>query len=75
MRRELEAAAHDEGLFPVIGGAGGVMGLAGRLTSLGLGMSEIQNIARELFRFGRDTIGADQMGEIIAGTPGLSQLA
>jgi len=38
-------------------------------------MSEIQNIARELFRFGRDTIGADQMGEIIAGTPGLSQFA
>ena len=39
------------------------------------GMSEIQSIARELFRFGRDKIGADQMGEIISGTPGLSQLA
>ena len=36
---------------------------------------EIQNVARELFRFGRDKIGADQMGEIIAGTPGLSQFA
>ena len=46
-----------------------------RLMGLGLDMSEIQNIARELFRFGRDKIGADQMGKIIAGTPGLSQFA
>jgi hypothetical protein len=29
----------------------------------------------ELFRFGRDKIGADQMGEIISGTPGLNQFA
>jgi hypothetical protein len=42
---------------------------------LGLGIGEIQNIARELLNFGRDKIGADQMGEIIAGTPGLSQFA
>lgn len=54
---------------------GGLMAVGTRLMGLGLGMSEIQNIARELFRFGRDTIGADQMGEIIAGTPGLSQFA
>jgi len=47
----------------------------GRLMGLGLGMGEIQNVARELFRFGRDKIGADQMGEIIKGTPGLSQFA
>src|SRR6476646_6224145 len=46
-----------------------------RLMGVGLGMGEIQSIARELFRFGRDKIGADQMGEIIAGTPGLSQFA
>jgi hypothetical protein len=38
-------------------------------------MTQIQNIAREIFRFGRDKVGADQMGEIIAGTPGLSQFA
>jgi len=42
---------------------------------LGLGIGEIQNVARELFKFGRDRIGADQMGEIISGTPGLSQFA
>jgi hypothetical protein len=61
------------GLARLMGG--GLMAVGSRLMGLGLGMSEIQNIARELFRFGRDTIGADQMGEIIAGTPGLSQFA
>ncbi|HET7493511.1 MAG TPA: DUF2267 domain-containing protein, partial [Bradyrhizobium sp.] len=35
----------------------------------------IQNAARELLRFGHDKIGAEEMGEIIAGTPGLSQFA
>ena len=50
-----------------------LMALGTRLMALGLGMSDIQKIARELFGFGRDKIGADQMGEIIAGTPGLSQ--
>ena len=54
---------------------GGLMAVGTRLMGLGLGMSEIQNIARELFRYGRDKIGADQMGKIIAGTPGLSQFA
>ena len=54
---------------------GGLMAVGTRLMALGLGMSEIQNVARELFRFGRDKIGADKMGEIISGTPGLSQFA
>jgi hypothetical protein len=51
------------------------MALGTRLMGLGLGISDIQNIARELFRFGRDKIGEDQMSAIIAGTPGLSQFA
>jgi hypothetical protein len=54
---------------------GGLMALGTKLMGLGLGMGEIQTVARELFRFGRDTIGADEMGEIIARTPGLSQFA
>lgn len=61
------------GLSRLMGG--GLMAVGTRLMSLGLGMSEIQNIARELFRYGRDKIGADQMGKIISGTPGLSQFA
>jgi len=60
----------------VVAIGGGALALYGiRLMGLGLEISDIKQIARELFRFGRDKIGADQMGEIIAGTPGLSQFA
>jgi hypothetical protein len=69
----VEAASKGAGLSGLMGG--GLMALGSRLMGLGLGIGEIQNIARELFKFGRDRIGADQMGEIIAGTPGLSQFA
>jgi hypothetical protein len=68
------AAASNNGAISRFMG-GGLMAVGTRLMGLGLGMSEIQSIARELFRFGRDKIGADQMGAIIAGTPGLSQFA
>jgi hypothetical protein len=64
---------HNGGLSRLMGG--GLMALGTKLTGLGLGMGDIQNVARELFRFGRDQIGPDQMGDIIAGTPGLNQFA
>ncbi|WP_022720075.1 hypothetical protein [Rhodopseudomonas sp. B29] len=67
------AAGSRGGLARLMGG--GVMAMGSRLMGLGLGIGEIQNVARELFRFGRDKIGADQMGAIIAGTPGLRQFA
>jgi hypothetical protein len=69
----IAASSNSGGLARLMGG--GLMALGTRLMGLGLGMAEIQNIARELFRFGRDKIGADRMGEIIAATPGLSQFA
>ena len=62
----IAASSSNSGLSRLMGGG---------LMALGLGMSEIQSVARELFRFGRDKIGADKMGEIISGTPGLSQFA
>ncbi len=64
----IAASTGGGGLDRLMGG--GLMALGTKLMGLGLGMGEIQNVARELFRFGRDKIGADQMGEIIAGTPG-----
>jgi hypothetical protein len=67
------AANSGSGFSRLMGG--GLMAVGTRLMALGLGMNEIQGVARELFRFGRDKIGADQMGEIIEGTPGLSQFA
>jgi hypothetical protein len=69
----IAASGKSSGLGRLMGG--GLMALGTRLMGLGLGISEIQSVARELFRFGRDKIGADQMGEIIAATPGLSQFA
>lgn len=61
------------GLASLFGG--GLMALGGKLMGLGLGMGEIQSVARELLKFGRERIGADKIDEIIAGTPGLSQFA
>ena len=71
--RTVEASDGSNGLSGLMGG--GLMALGSRLMGLGLGIGEIQNVARELFKFGRDRVGADQMGEIISGTPGLSQFA
>jgi hypothetical protein len=69
----IAASNNNSGLSRLMGG--GLMALGTSLMALGLGMQEIQNVARELFTFGRDKIGAEQMGEIISGTPGLSQFA
>jgi hypothetical protein len=69
----ISASNNSGGLARLMGG--GLMALGSRLMGLGLGMGQIQSIAGELLRFGRDKIGKDQMGEIIAGTPGLNQFA
>ena len=69
----IATSTNSGGLARLMGG--GLMALGTKLMGLGLGMTQIQNIAREIFRFGRDKIGANQMSEIIAGTPGLSQFA
>jgi len=70
-----EAAASDDvgRLGKLMGG--GLMSAGTRLMGLGLGITDIQNVARELLRFGHEKIGAKQMSEIIARTPGLSQFA
>ena len=69
----ISASESNAGLSKLMGG--GLMAVGTRLMALGLGVNDIQNIARELFRFGRDKIGEDQMGAIVAGTPGLNQFA
>jgi hypothetical protein len=67
----MAASDTNAGLLGLMGR--GLMAVGTRLMALGLGINDIQKIARELFRFGRDKIGASQMDAIIAGTPGLSQ--
>ena len=69
----IAASERGAGLFGLMGG--GLMAVGTRLMGLGLGIGQIQDIARELFRFGRDKIGAEHMSDIISGTPGLRQFA
>ncbi|NEW87516.1 DUF2267 domain-containing protein [Rhodopseudomonas sp. WA056] len=69
----IEAAGSSRsGLSRLIGGSG-VMAMGTKLLGLGLSISDIKTIARELFKVGRDKIGAEQMAAIVDGTPGLRQ--
>jgi hypothetical protein len=52
---------------------GGLMGLAGQLSGLGLGMGEMQSVGHEIFTIAREQAGEDAVGEIAAAIPGLSQ--
>jgi hypothetical protein len=54
-------------------GGGGLMGLAGRLTSLGLGMGQMQAIGRQVFAFAREKAGDEAVGQVAAAIPGLGQ--
>src|SRR5258708_18298330 len=52
----VEASNNSSGLSGLMGG--GLMALGSRLIGLGLGICEIQNVARALFKFGHYRIGA-----------------
>jgi len=69
----VDASGKSAGLSALMGG--GLMAVGSRLMALGLGINEIQNVARELVSFGRDRIGSERMSEIVARTPGLNQFA
>jgi hypothetical protein len=51
---------------------GGLMGLAGQLTGLGLGMDQMRAVGHEIFAFARERLGEDKVGAIIASIPGLA---
>ncbi|MCI0465816.1 MAG: DUF2267 domain-containing protein [Beijerinckiaceae bacterium] len=59
------------GLLGAIGG--GLMGLAGQLTGLGLGMSQMQTIGRQVFAYAREKAGDEAVGQVVGAIPGLSQ--
>jgi hypothetical protein len=42
---------------------------------LGLGMGDVQNVARSLLAYAREKIGADATGELVGAIPGLAQFA
>jgi hypothetical protein len=72
-----EAAAGQEssstagGVLGAIGG--GLMGLAGQLTGLGLGMGQMQTIGRQVFAYAREKAGDEAVGQVVAAIPGLTQ--
>jgi len=65
-----DAAGDDNG-----GGGlgGGLMGLASRLSGLGLGMGEMQTIGRQVFAYVREKAGDERVGQIVSAIPGLGQ--
>jgi hypothetical protein len=65
-----------KGLMGVAAGAkggGGLMALGGELMGLGLDMTQIQTVGKEIFAYARDVAGDDVVGEITGAIPGLSQ--
>jgi hypothetical protein len=70
-----EADSNSNGLLAGLAGAigGGLMGLAGQLTALGLGMSEMQTVGKEVFAFAREKAGDERIGQIVGAIPGLNQ--
>ncbi len=70
-----EADGAPGGLLAGLAGAigGGLMGLAGQLTALGLGMSEMQAVGKEVFAFAREKAGEERVGQVVGAIPGLGQ--
>ena len=64
------AAGESGGMF---GGMGGIMGVGAKLMGLGLGMTEIQNVIRELMAYCQEHGAGEALGDIAATIPGLSQ--
>jgi hypothetical protein len=64
------ANAEGGGLF---GNVGGIMGVGSRLMGAGLGMGDIQEVIRELVAYSRDKGAADELSDVAASIPGLSQ--
>lgn len=60
------------GLMGAVGG-GGVMALGQQLMSEGLGMSEINGVAKETITYAREQAGEDVVDEVVNSVPGLSQ--
>lgn len=55
------------------GGSSGIMGVFNDLTAAGLGMGEIQGVARAFVGYAREKAGAANVDRIVGAIPGLSQ--
>jgi len=66
-------AARAEGGGGFFGGMGGIMGVGSRLMSAGLGMGEMQGVARQVVAYAREKAGEEEVNGIIDSIPGASQ--
>lgn len=71
----MPGAAETAASAPAGGMFGGIMGVGTQLMGLGLGMGEVQGVARTLLAFAREKVGEDAVGELVGAIPGLSQFA
>jgi hypothetical protein len=65
----IEAARADGG-GGFFGGMGGIMGVGSRLMSAGLGMGEIQGVARQVIAYAREKAGDEDIDAVMDSIPG-----
>lgn len=63
-------AAHAESSGGFFGSMGGIMGVGSRLMSTGLGMGQIQGVARQVIAYAREKAGDEDIDRIIDSIPG-----
>jgi hypothetical protein len=63
-------AARAEGSGGFFGSMGGIMGVGSRLMSTGLGMGQIQGVARQVITYAREKAGDEDIDRIIDSIPG-----
>lgn len=57
----------------MMGGGGGAMALMGQLTGAGLGMGDIQGVAKEVVGYAKEKAGDDLVEDVVGSIPGLGQ--
>jgi hypothetical protein len=67
----MESQKDSGGMFDM----GGVMGVGMKLMGAGLGMDQVQAIAKEVIAYAREKAGDQALREIVAAVPSLSQFA
>lgn len=62
------------GLMGAMGGMGAAMAAMNELNSAGLSMGEVQSVASELVGAAKENMDSQEVDDIIASVPGLSQI-
>jgi len=59
----------------LLGGAGGMMATLSALTGAGLGLTQIQDVTKEVMNYAREKGGSDLVDEVIGAIPQLQMFA